>query len=197
MRNKLLFLIIVFFLLWSCVKVKSVVTIPEYSGVKFKKIMVVAIIDDMDFIKRVETQGVVEIRKRGGEAIQGFKLFSPFKKYSQDEFVGILDENNIDGILVFYLKGTRENTFYLPGSVFTIGQMTASGNSATYSAMSVGGGLYPLRDVDYSFSIGLMDRNNTLICYAESIIESRNNTCINIMMKKIISVIDKYLILSR
>ena len=83
---------------------------PGYSGVKFKKIMVLAVVKDLAYKKAYEYNVVNSLKEADVNAIPSMDIFAPNKDYTEKEMIDLVNKNNIDGILTLKYTGTKIKT---------------------------------------------------------------------------------------
>ena len=80
---------------------------PNSAGVKFSKIMVIAVVKDLAYKKAYEYETVKSLKEAGVNAVPSMEVFSPNKDYTEKEMIDIVNKNNINGVLTLKYTGTK------------------------------------------------------------------------------------------
>jgi hypothetical protein len=91
---------------------------PNYKGTKFSKIMVLAIVKNLEYKKALEYKVASSLKEAGLNAVPSMELMSPESDYSQDEMIGIMSKNSIDGILTLKYTGSKLRKQYYSGGFY-------------------------------------------------------------------------------
>ncbi len=116
---------------------------PDFKDVRYSMILVVTPTSDVDFRDKMEKWVASEIRDNGGEAVTYLSLFSPAKRYNENEVKTILIGAKVDAVLVVALgSDTRESQLFGAlsntqplgyGSMTTVAPLVANKRRATAS----------------------------------------------------------------
>ncbi len=78
-----------------------------YTEGYINNILVMAIVKDLEFRNAYENAVYNIFNSNGIKAVKSLSILSPAKKYTQEEFDVILQENNLSGILFINYQGTE------------------------------------------------------------------------------------------
>jgi hypothetical protein len=97
-----------FLALFSCNTSTSITSWKDSTSAesKFKKILVVVLIKDLEYRTAFEYHIAAELNNIGIHAVQSLKILSPVEKYSKDDFDTLLYRNNFDGLLTVKYEGS-------------------------------------------------------------------------------------------
>ncbi len=109
------FILIIFFSFLSiyCTAPTSITTWkdPSFTG-KFKKILVVALVKDLEFRKAYEENLAYELSREGIFSTTSLYLLSYSNKISKKELEQVLIDGKYDGLLAVKYKGTKTSKIY-------------------------------------------------------------------------------------
>ena len=113
LNNKKIFLIyiilpVTFALLSSCstsTSISSWKNEPANEN-RFKNLLVMVLIKDLEYRTSMENQLVSDFKKMGINSVKSLDIMSPVEKYSKDDLDSILQINNFDGILTLKYEGS-------------------------------------------------------------------------------------------
>jgi len=86
----------------------------EFRGQQYSRIAVIAVLSDLELQQALETKAVRSLRDVGAMGFCGSDLFFPGRVYSDSEFVSVLVDARIDGVLLIGPTGSGIETSYLP-----------------------------------------------------------------------------------
>lgn len=87
-----------------------------YTTGPFKKIVVMALFNNLETRQAVETGMVAELKRHGNDAAPSLDFMAPNQKYAHAQIEKLLEKNGIDGILIIKLMGISKKQKYHPGS---------------------------------------------------------------------------------
>jgi len=119
---KISLLLIVVTVLVSCAPRMSAVWQKDtYKGDHFKKLVVVAITDNLENRNTFEETAVKLLKMKGIRAYTGVSFFPPNldpKLHSKESLRKIIEENNIDGVITMSLIDQEEINQYVQGTTY-------------------------------------------------------------------------------
>jgi hypothetical protein len=122
MKKYLIVLVFVMsaFLIESCSAPTTVTSWsdPVFKGKSVKKVMVLAMVKNVDFRKAYENQIALDLTKEGVDAVNSLAVFNFEKKYSAEELGRTLQDGNYDGLLVVKYLETDVNKRIHPSVAF-------------------------------------------------------------------------------
>ena len=122
MKKYLIVLVIVIsaFLIESCSAPTTLTswTDPAFKGKRVKKVMVLAMVKNIDFRKAYENQIALNLTKEGVDAVNSLTVFNFEKKYSAEELGRTLQDGNYDGLLIVKYLETDVNKRIHPTVAF-------------------------------------------------------------------------------
>lgn len=147
MKKTTILIIIIFILINIGCATTSITSLldPSFEKKKFKRIAVIAAIDNLEYKLKIESAFVEYLTNAKINSIASHKLFFPGRIYSKEEFGKIMFENKTDGCLLIILKDTYEQQVYIPqfSNIF-LGYRSAS-------AYSFGG--HPVSKPNFIFEV--------------------------------------------
>lgn len=109
---------------WCCSpQLSSSFTKEGYTDNTYKKIAVVGISDNLNSRLSFERTAVALLKENGINAVLGINVFPPnMSKEAQNpkNFIKIIKENNLDGVITMSLINTEDSHRYTPGNTVTI-----------------------------------------------------------------------------
>ena len=81
---------------------------PDFAGRSYLHIVVSVLSDDLDYREMFEKRIVREIADHGGHANTYLSLFSPAKKYTQEEMAAMLESSGADAVLVVNIGDVQD-----------------------------------------------------------------------------------------
>ncbi|WP_394971000.1 hypothetical protein [uncultured Croceitalea sp.] len=123
-------------------KMQSTWTKDNYSDRMYSKVAVVGIGKDLKARNTFEEDAVRLLKEHGINAVEGITMFPPGGKVeirTAKDYIKIIKENNLDGVLTMALVDSKENERYQPGetlyipSYYRVGRYIYRGYQ-TYSA---------------------------------------------------------------
>jgi hypothetical protein len=140
---------------------------PEFANKNYQNILVVAAISDLEFKQKIENQLCEKLKEKGIESISSIGVIPPIRKYSDEEIIKILNENNIQGILVLKISDYNADSIYIPSnSETTQGRIYSIGNSINYTSTTKTNPGYSLKTLKSSFRFDLIDAESGKIAWA-------------------------------
>jgi hypothetical protein len=130
---------------------------PAFATKTFHKILVVAPFSDLESRTMAESAFVDRLTSYSVDAIPSMKVLMPTRTYSSEEFLKILSEIKIDGVLLVTLVDASSTQTFVPGSSSTYGQATLSGNTVNYSGTTQNYGGYYISKPRVRYEIRLYD----------------------------------------
>lgn len=171
----------------------STVKNPELSQIKFKKVLIVAPFSDIGLRKQTENAFVAQFNLSGVNvtAIPSIEIIPPVKDYDEQELVGILKKNNVDGVLVVALQDYWTSETYIPKSSSSRGSASLFGNSLYYQSYTREYGGYYVSKPVVKFEIRLFDSESEKIAWLGTSLTRGNafanyNTLASSLAKKVV-----------
>lgn len=142
---------------------------PEFKGINFKKIMVVAMFSDLANRKTFEDEVVSAFDDEGYKAVSSLTIFSPTRDYTNEEFATKLSDNQIEGVLILSLQDAYSTQSYVPENkqYNTKGQGTLLGDYYYYKSttkVETTGGYYVSKPV-VNFESALFATENSKLAW--------------------------------
>lgn len=96
-----LIVILILFIIESCSAPTYVTSWsdPNFKGKNVKKVLVIALVNDLDYRKAYEDALVKELKSDGVNALRSLEVLNFTKKYTDEEFGKLLNDGNYDGLL--------------------------------------------------------------------------------------------------
>lgn len=89
-----------------------------FGKAKLKKILVLALIKDMEFRKTYEDKMTTMLVSKGISAASGFKLLELNERISKKELDKLLNDGKYDGLLMLKYESTKKTKTYFPGTTY-------------------------------------------------------------------------------
>jgi len=117
-------------------------TDPNYRGVSFSRILVIANFKQAEIIKKIESLVAYEFRKRGIYAIENSSLLPPLREYSRDEKRAVFVKEGLDSYVIVYPAGMSNAMIDVPTVSTTRVGVTTSRDAVRGKATTItsGGG---------------------------------------------------------
>lgn len=90
----------------------------NYKSGFFKKIVVVALFDNLTTRQTLEYSITSALKESGNDAVSSLKFMAPNVQYKYADMEKLFDQNGIDGILIINLKSIDKKQTYVQGSVY-------------------------------------------------------------------------------
>ena len=118
-KIKIIGLFSLLFVISCSPKLSSSFTKEDYTDNKYQKVVVIGISDNLNSRLSFEKEAVSLLRKNGINAVQGIKMFPQnMSKEAQTpkNFIKIIQNNDIDGVITMSLINTEDSHRYTPGN---------------------------------------------------------------------------------
>ena len=169
---------------------------PSFRSSKFKRILVIANVSDLQWRQKVESRLVEAFKDAGVFAVEGVLFFPPTRTFSNEEKVDLLVSSNLDGYISVSVGDAGTTEVYVPptsSTTTTKGSASVYGNQATYkskSTTSYSGG-YTLSKPWAEFDTKLVDVSSGQTAWVASSFTGGNayanlNTVINSYCDKVV-----------
>lgn len=114
-------------------------TDPDFQSIKFKRILVVANVADLQWRQTIESRMVEAFRPVDVEAFESLRLFPPTRNFTNEEKIDLLNRYKIDGYITINVGESGVQSVYVPptgSTTKTKGEVTVTGNRAQYEGKS-------------------------------------------------------------
>jgi hypothetical protein len=136
----------------------------EYKTRAFKKVLVLAPLENLQYRQKIETEITKGLRYKGFKVFIGGDLFPPTRQWSDEERLKVIQENKIDCFLIIQIKDAGYEEAYIPPSTNTStrGRATTSGNLTRYkeTTTTTQSGGYNVKLPWADFEAKLIDADN-------------------------------------
>ncbi len=171
--NKLLIglsLFSLFVITFSCAKTEiTSFKDPNANNYNISKILVIATNLNLPSRENLEEKTATKLTENGVVGISSLKLFYPTRQYSEEEYLKILDNNKIDGILILELSDAYSKQVYIPESYSSKSKGTVIGNQVNINTKTYKHGGYYLNKPVVHFNIELFNtRDGSLLWVGSS-----------------------------
>ncbi|WP_298501623.1 hypothetical protein [uncultured Maribacter sp.] len=115
-------LVVSFLLGCGPAKMSSTWTKDTYKEKKYSKIAIIGISNDLLAKNTFEQDAVKLLKKQGINAVEGIKMFplGADKNKTAEDYIKIIKENNLDGVITMALIDSKEKDRYVPGEALHI-----------------------------------------------------------------------------
>ncbi len=189
--KQFLLAVIIFYLSRCASTTLNTIKNPEFSQVKFRKILVVAPFSDIGLRRQTENAFIAQFNLSGVNAISGIELIPPVKDYDEQELLKILEQNNIDGVLVVALQDYWTSQVYIPKRSSSQGSASLYGSSLYYQSYTQEYGGYYISKPRVKFEIRLFDRKSGEVAWLATSFTKGDafadyNTLVNSLAKEVV-----------
>ncbi len=182
-----LFLLILTFVLLSLsacgpAKMNATWSNPNYEDKSYSKIAVVGIGKDIDARTSFENTAVQLLKEKGINAVEGITVFPPTgleEAYTAEDYIRIITQFNLDGIITMALVDTAESKQYTQGEIYTIPRYYRVGKYLVRSNLAVRGAGYYTTSKSYLIEAILYNLKGELKEGKETIVWTGQSTLIN------------------
>jgi hypothetical protein len=168
--KKLFVLFILISTLWvtGCSKTNLTSFIdPDFKNTTYNKLMVFAIIDDLEMRSKFEKAIVEQFTLNKINAIASIDVFPPTREIKSEELPIILESNQIDGVLQFTIIDANAATKRTQGQTFTTGSGSTYGNNIYYNSSTYSTS-YDFNTANLSYELKILDVKSAKIAWMAS-----------------------------
>jgi hypothetical protein len=129
---------------------------PDFKNTTYNKLMVFAIIDDLEMRSKFEKTIVEQFALNKINSMASMDVFPPTREINPEELPIVFETNRIDGVLQVSISDANAATKHVQGQTFTTGGGSVYGNNIYYNSSTYSTS-YDFNTANLSYELKIMD----------------------------------------